>query len=109
MTTLVEYIRKARKDQSIKAIVLHVDSPGGATVASDVIWRELMQVQTGPNARPLVASMSDLAASGGYYIAMAAPYIVAQPGTLTGSIGVITGKFVTGPFISNPAWPNIFP
>ncbi len=94
--TLVEYIRKAGKDRSIKAIVLHVDSPGGSTVASDVIWRELMQVRTGPGARPLVASMSDLAASGGYYIAMAAPDIVAEPGTLTGSIGIYGGKIVTG-------------
>jgi protease-4 len=94
--TLVEYIRKAKKDRSIKAIVLHVDSPGGSTVASDVIWRELVQARTGPNARPLVASMSDLAASGGYYIAMAAPDIVAEPGTLTGSIGIFGGKIVTG-------------
>jgi protease-4 len=94
--TLVEYIRKARKDRSIKAIVLHVDSPGGSTVASDVIWRELVQASTGPGARPLVASMSDLAASGGYYIAMAAPVIVAEPGTLTGSIGIFGGKIVTG-------------
>ena len=94
--TLVEYIRKAKKDRSIKAIVLHVDSPGGSTVASDVIWRELMQARTGPGARPLVASMSDLAASGGYYIAMAAPDIVAEPGTLTGSIGIFGGKIVTG-------------
>ena len=94
--TLVEYIRKATKDRSIKAIVLHVDSPGGSTVASDVIWRELMQARTGPGARPLVASMSDLAASGGYYIAMAAPDIVAEPGTLTGSIGIYGGKIVTG-------------
>jgi protease-4 len=94
--TLVEYIRKAGKDRSIKAIVLHVDSPGGSTVASDVIWRELIQVRTGPGARPLVASMSDLAASGGYYIAMAAPDIVAEPGTLTGSIGIYGGKIVTG-------------
>jgi protease-4 len=94
--TLVEYIRKARKDRSIKAIVLHVDSPGGSTVASDVIWRELVQASTGPGSRPLVASMSDLAASGGYYIAMAAPVIVAEPGTLTGSIGIYGGKIVTG-------------
>jgi protease-4 len=94
--TLVEYIRKAKKDRTVKAIVLHVDSPGGSTVASDVIWRELMQARTGPGARPLVASMSDLAASGGYYIAMAAPDIVAEPGTLTGSIGIYGGKIVTG-------------
>ncbi|MFO7691572.1 MAG: signal peptide peptidase SppA [Vicinamibacterales bacterium] len=94
--TLVEFIRKAGKDRSVKAIVLHVDSPGGSTIASDVIWRELVRVSTGPGARPLVASMSDLAASGGYYIAMAAPDIVAEPGTLTGSIGIFGGKIVTG-------------
>ncbi len=94
--TLVEYIRKARKDRSIKAVVLRIDSPGGSTIASDVIWRELMLTRTGPGARPLVASMSDLAASGGYYIAMAAPDIVAEPGTLTGSIGIYGGKIVTG-------------
>ncbi len=94
--TLVEYIRKARKDPSIKAIVLRIDSPGGSTIASDVIWRELTLARTGPGARPLVASMSDLAASGGYYIAVAAPDIVAEPGTLTGSIGIYGGKMVTG-------------
>jgi protease-4 len=94
--TLVEYIRKARNDASIKAIVLRIDSPGGSTIASDVIWRELSLVRTDKTARPLVASMSDLAASGGYYIAMAAPDIVAEPGTLTGSIGIYGGKIVTG-------------
>jgi protease-4 len=94
--TLVEYIRKARQDRSIKAIVLRIDSPGGSTIASDVIWRELTLTRTGPSARPLVASMSDLAASGGYYIAVAAPDIVAEPGTLTGSIGIYGGKVVTG-------------
>ena len=94
--TLVEYIRKARNDASIKAIVLRIDSPGGSTIASDVIWRELTLARTGKQPRPLVASMSDLAASGGYYIAMAAPDIVAEPGTLTGSIGIYGGKIVTG-------------
>ena len=94
--TLVEYIRKARKDRSIRAIVLRVDSPGGSTIASDVIWRELTLVNAGTSPRPLIASMSDLAASGGYYIAMAASDIVAQPGTLTGSIGIFGGKIVTG-------------
>ncbi|MEK6631249.1 MAG: signal peptide peptidase SppA [Acidobacteriota bacterium] len=94
--TIVEYIRQARGDRSIKAIVLRVDSPGGSSVASDVIWRELMLTSHGTGARPLVASMSDLAASGGYYIAMAAPEVVAQPGTLTGSIGIYSGKIVTG-------------
>jgi len=94
--TLIRNIRDARADGSVKAIVLRVDSPGGSAIASDAIWRELALTRDENPKRPLVASMSDLAASGGYYIAMAAPYIVSQPGTLTGSIGVITGKIVTG-------------
>ncbi len=91
--SLVEYIREARADRSIRAIVLRVDSPGGSSTASDVIWRELSISRE--RSRPLIVSMSDLAASGGYYIALAGDAIVAQPGTLTGSIGVYTGKFVT--------------
>ena len=94
--SLVEYIREIRDDSSIKAIVLRVDSPGGASTASDVIWRELMITKNDARKRPIVVSMSDLAASGGYYIAMAGDVLVAQPGTLTGSIGIYTGKFVTG-------------
>ena len=90
---LTEYIRDVRNDDSIKAVVLRIDSPGGSTVASDVIWRELMLLRA---RKPLVVSMSDLAASGGYYIAMPGHVIVAQPGTLTGSIGIFSGKFVTG-------------
>ena len=90
--SLVEYIRDARADRSIKAIVLRVDSPGGSSTASDVIWRELSISRE--NHRPVIVSMSDLAASGGYYIALGGDAIVAQPGTLTGSIGVYTGKFV---------------
>jgi protease-4 len=89
--TLVEYLRKARADSSIKAIVLRVDSPGGSAIASDVIWREVMLTRA---VKPLVASMSDVAASGGYYIAMPAHAIVAEPATLTGSIGVVMLKFV---------------
>ena len=91
--SLVEYIREARANDAVKAIVLRVDSPGGSSAASDVIWRELSISRE--NDRPLIVSMSDLAASGGYYIALAGDAIVAQPGTLTGSIGVYTGKFVT--------------
>jgi protease-4 len=90
--SLVSYIRDARADSSVKAIVLRVDSPGGSSTASDVIWRELSISRE--NHRPVVVSMSDLAASGGYYIALGGDAIVAQPGTLTGSIGVYTGKFV---------------
>jgi protease-4 len=89
--TLVDYLRKARADSSIKAIVLRVDSPGGSAIASDVIWREVLLTK---NQKPLIASMSDVAASGGYYISMPAHAIVAEPATLTGSIGVVLTKFV---------------
>ena len=92
--TFVEQLRRLREDDSIKAIVLRIDSPGGSSVASDVIWRELMITRDEKPARPLVTSMSDLAASGGYYIAVPGQVIVAQPGTLTGSIGIFAGKFV---------------
>ena len=94
--TLIEAIRQARRDSSLRAIVLRIDSPGGSAVASDAIWRELMIARNERADRPLVASMSDLAASGGYYIAMPAQVIVAQPSTLTGSIGIFGGKIVTG-------------
>ena len=94
--TIVEQIRKIRDDDSIKAIVLRIDSPGGSSVASDVIWRELKITRGQDSDRPIVTSMSDLAASGGYYVAMPADAIVAQPGTLTGSIGIFGGKIVIG-------------
>jgi protease IV len=94
--TLIEYIRRARRDTSVRAIVLRIDSPGGSASASDAIWRELIVARQEKPDRPLVASMSDLAASGGYYIAMPAQVIVAQPSTLTGSIGIFGGKIVTG-------------
>ena len=94
--TINKHIRDARSDPSVRAIILRIDSPGGSATASDAIWRELVITRDQRKDRPLVVSMSDVAASGGYWIAMAAPYIVALPGTLTGSIGVITGKFVTG-------------
>jgi protease IV len=89
--TIVRYLRTARADNSIRAIVLRIDSPGGSAIASDVIWRE---VELTREVKPVIASMSDVAASGGYYIAMAANAIVAEPATLTGSIGVVMVKFV---------------
>lgn len=89
--TFVQWIRSARADRSVRAIVIRIDSPGGSAVASEVIWRELMLTR---DVKPLIVSMGDVAASGGYYIAAPAHVIVAQPGTLTGSIGVVTGKFV---------------
>jgi protease-4 len=91
--TIGRYLRRARDDRSIRAIVLRVDSPGGSAIASDVIWRD---VQLARASKPVVASMSDVAASGGYYVAMPAHAIVAEPGTLTGSIGVVMGKFALG-------------
>ena len=94
--TLVDSIRTVRKDKRVKAVVLRIDSPGGLAVASDVIWRELTLIRTDKPPKPLVASMSDVAASGGYYIAAAAQTIVAEPGTLTGSIGIYGGKVVAG-------------
>ena len=91
--TLVRAIRDARTDDSIQAIIMRIDSPGGAAIASDIIWRELTLAR---DDKPIIASMSDVAASGGYYIAMPAHAIVAQPATLTGSIGVVGGKFALG-------------
>jgi protease-4 len=88
--TMVEALGDAAKDKDIKAIVLRIDSPGGSGLASDLIWRETNRVKA---RKPLIASMSDLAGSGGYYIAMAADTILAEPGTITGSIGVVSGKF----------------
>jgi len=78
-------IRKARNDDKVKAIVLRVNSPGGSALASDVIWRETVLAK---KSKPVIVSMGDLAASGGYYIACAADSIFAQPNTITGSIGV---------------------
>ena len=94
--TFIKYIREARSDASVRAIVLRIDSPGGSAIASDAIWRELVITRDEKPHRPFIVSMSDLAASGGYYMAMASPYIVAQPGACYGSIGVVGGKFVTG-------------
>ncbi len=90
--TIVEALREAREDSGVKAIVLRVDSPGGSAVASDLIWRE---TQLARQSKPVVISQSDLAASGGYWVSMGGAKIVAQPGTLTGSIGVVAGKLVT--------------
>ncbi len=95
---LSEAIRKARIDSSIKAIVLRVNSPGGSALASDVIWREMLLAK---KAKPVIVSMGDVAASGGYYISCAADTIVAQPNTITGSIGVFGLLFNTQKMFSN--------
>ena len=88
--SLSRQLRKLRQDDRTKAIVLRINSPGGSSLASDVIWREVAETS---EEKPIIASMSDMAASGGYYIAMACDSIVAQPMTLTGSIGVYAMHF----------------
>lgn len=84
-------IRAAADDDAVKAIILRIDSPGGSATASDIIWKEVVNAR---EKKPVVVSVSDLAASGGYYIAMAADTIVAHPTSLVGSIGIFAGKFV---------------
>ncbi len=87
--TIVKAVNQAAEDSSIKAIVLRVDSPGGSALASDIMWHALENAKA---KKPLVVSMGDVAASGGYYIACNANKIVAQPSTVTGSIGMFMGK-----------------
>lgn len=95
---LSETIRKARENKNIKAVVLRVNSPGGDALASEVIWRE---VELCSKEKPVIVSMGDLAASGGYYISCAADRIVAQPNTITGSIGVFGILFNAGKMFKN--------
>ncbi len=96
--TFAEEIRKARNNSKIKAIVMRVNSGGGSMTASDQIWRELMLTK---EQKPIIASMGGAAASGGYYIAMPADRIVAQPNTITGSIGIFGMWFNFGEFLEN--------
>ena len=88
--SLIEMVQRAKSDRSITAVVLRVDSPGGSALASDLMWRELRLLA---REKPVVASMVDVAASGGYYLSMACDVIVAEDLTVTGSIGVVTAKF----------------
>jgi protease-4 len=88
--TIAAALRAASADERAGAILLRVNSPGGSATASDSIWREVVRARAGGT--PVVVSMGDVAASGGYYISMAADEIITQPGTLTGSIGVVVGK-----------------
>jgi protease-4 len=91
--TVAGAIRAAAEDKDVKAILFRVDSPGGSYVASDTIWREVVNARKA--GKPVIVSMGDLAGSGGYFVAMAADKIVAQPGTITASIGVLGGKMLT--------------
>ncbi|MDT5348560.1 MAG: protease, partial [Mycobacterium sp.] len=90
--TIAAALREVAADDAVSAIVLRVDSPGGSVTASETIWREVTRVRE--RGKPVVVSMGGVAASGGYYISMGADAIVANPGTITGSIGVIAGKLV---------------
>ncbi len=94
MALLIEKLRKAAADPCVKAVVLRINSPGGSVTASDIIYKEVLKVRNGDPCRgipgkPVVASMLDVAASGGYYVACAADRIVAEPTSVTGSIGVV--------------------
>ncbi len=89
--SIVAALKKAAADENVSAIVFRIDSPGGSALASDIIWDEIQQIE-----KPVIASMGDIAGSGGYYIAMGCDKIYAEPGTLTGSIGVVGGKLALG-------------
>ncbi|KAK5805279.1 hypothetical protein PVK06_032932 [Gossypium arboreum] len=90
---IIEKIRSVRESKRYKAVIIRIDSPGGDALASDLMWREIKLLAA---SKPVIASMGDVAASGGYYMAMAAQTVVAENLTLTGSIGVVTGKFNLG-------------
>ena len=96
--TVVDLVRKARNNDNVKAIILRINSPGGVFQAADMMWRELMLAS---EMKPVIASMSDYAASGGYYLAMACDTIVAQPTTITGSIGVFSVLFDLSQFLDH--------
>lgn len=96
--TFAEEIRKARLNDRVKAIVIRINSPGGSALASDVMWRE---IKLATEVKPVIASMSDYAASGGYYLAMACDTIVSQPTTITGSIGVFSVLFDLSSFLDS--------
>ena len=94
--TIAAAFRDAVADKKVKAIVFRVNSPGGSYVASDTIWREVVEARDAN--KPVIVSMGNVAGSGGYFVSMSANKIVAQPGTITGSIGVVVGKLLTREF-----------
>jgi protease-4 len=94
--TVAAAFREAVADDNVKAIVFRVSSPGGSYVASDTIWREVINAKEA--GKPVIVSMGNVAGSGGYFVSMSATKIVAQPGTVTGSIGVVVGKMLTRRF-----------
>jgi protease-4 len=94
----VKELKKLRESKSVKAIVLRIDSPGGSSLASDIMWRE---IELTKKVKPIISSMSNYAASGGYYMAMGTDVIVAQPTTITGSIGIFAAWFNVDDFLKN--------
>lgn len=94
----VKELKKLRESKSVKAIVLRIDSPGGSSLASDIMWRE---IELTKKVKPIISSMSNYAASGGYYMAMGTDVIVAQPTTITGSIGIFAAWFNVDTFLKN--------
>jgi protease-4 len=94
----VKELKKLRESKSVKAIVLRIDSPGGSSLASDIMWRE---IELTKKVKPIISSMSNYAASGGYYMAMGTDAIVAQPTTITGSIGIFAAWFNVDSFLKN--------
>ena len=94
----VKELKKLRESKSVKAIVLRIDSPGGSSLASDIMWRE---IELTKKVKPIISSMSNYAASGGYYMAMGTDVIVAQPTTITGSIGIFAAWFNVDNFLKN--------
>ncbi len=94
----VEELRKLREDKNVKAVVLRINSPGGSSLASDIMWNEVQQTR---KVKPVIASFADYAASGGYYMGMGADGIVAQPTTITGSIGIFMMLFNAHDFMKN--------
>lgn len=96
--SFIKELRKVREDEGVKAVVIRINSPGGSSLASDAMWREITLTS---KSKPVIASMSDYAASGGYYMAMACDTIVAQPHTITGSIGVFSVLYDASGFLGN--------
>ncbi|MEY3955630.1 signal peptide peptidase SppA [Aquirufa novilacunae] len=94
----VKELKRLRESKSVKAIVLRIDSPGGSSLASDIMWRE---IELTKKVKPIISSMSNYAASGGYYMAMGTDAIVAQPTTITGSIGIFAAWFNVDNFLKN--------
>ncbi|MDR7435850.1 MAG: signal peptide peptidase SppA [Armatimonadota bacterium] len=94
--TIIRALRAAERHPRVRAVVFYVNSRGGSALASDMIWREVSRLA---KRKPVVAAMGDVAGSGGYYVACGAPYLIAHPATITGSIGVVVGKFFLGNFL----------